>query len=122
MKLTTEQAHEALAKHGSYLTEACDRCGKLLREVRFTRKGEPGGWCTRECRDGEAAVAQREARRKRRAGRPKIHSSPADRQKAYREARRREFRNENGGIGLPHPEAKIASATDVESMDQEGIS
>ena len=122
MKLTTEQAYQALVKHGCFLTAACDKCGKLLAELRFTRKGEPGEWCSRECRDGEAAVAQREARRKRSAGRPKVYLSPAARQKAYREARRREFRNENGGTGLPHEEAKIASATGVESTGQEGIS
>ena len=120
MKLTSEQAYQALANHGCYVTEACDKCGKLLAEVRFTVKGEPGEWCSRECRDGEAAVAEREAR-KRRAGRPKVHSSPAARQKAYK-ARRREFRHQKGRIGLPHQEAKIASVTDVESMAQKGIS
>ena len=104
MKLATEQAYQALAKHGCYFTDACDKCGKLLGELRFTVKGEPGEWCSRECRDGEA-VAQREAR-KQTAGRPKVHSSPAARQKAYREARRRQFRNEKGGVRLLHEEAK----------------
>ena len=122
MKLTVAQAYQALAKHGCYLTGACDKCGKLLSEIRFTVKGEPGEWCSRECRDGEAAVAEREARRKRRAGRPKVYLSPAARQKAYREARKREFRNEKGGVRLPHEEAKIASASDVESTGQGGIS
>lgn len=57
MKLTEAQSHELMRKHGVYLTEACDKCGKLLGPVRFTRKGEDGVWCSRECRDGRQAHA-----------------------------------------------------------------
>jgi hypothetical protein len=52
MRLTEEQSRALLAKHGLYVTEACDRCGKLLGPVRFTRSGESGKWCSRLCRDG----------------------------------------------------------------------
>jgi hypothetical protein len=55
MKLTPRQAYELLAKHGSYITEVCDRCGKGIGPVRFTRKDDPGVWCSRECRDGKEA-------------------------------------------------------------------
>jgi hypothetical protein len=55
MKLTTRQAYERLLKHGCYVTEACDKCGQLLGPVRFTRYGESGVWCSRECRDGAEA-------------------------------------------------------------------
>jgi hypothetical protein len=54
VKLTVEQSRRSLEEHGSYLTEACDKCGKLLAEIRFTVKGQSGEWCSRECRDGVA--------------------------------------------------------------------
>ena len=57
MHLTGEQSYELLAKHGIYANEACDRCGQILGPVPFTRKGEPGVWCSRECRDGAEAHA-----------------------------------------------------------------
>lgn len=74
MQLTTEQSYDLLAKHGCYVTEACDKCGQLLGPVRYTRKGESGAgqfpppkdahpvrrmefpaYCSRECRDGAEA-------------------------------------------------------------------
>jgi hypothetical protein len=57
MRLTREQSYEALEKFGCYLTEGCDKCGKLLGPVRYTRKGEVGVSCSRECRgDAERPV------------------------------------------------------------------
>jgi hypothetical protein len=53
VKLTTAQSYEILAKHCSYITELCDACGKGIGPVRFTRKDDPGVWCSRECRDGK---------------------------------------------------------------------
>ena len=55
MKLTTAQSYEILAKHCSYIAELCDACGKGIGPVRFTRKDDPGVWCSRECRDGKEA-------------------------------------------------------------------
>jgi hypothetical protein len=52
MKLTARQAYELLEKHGSYITEICDRCGKGIGPVRFTRRDDSGVWCSPECRDG----------------------------------------------------------------------
>jgi len=52
MKLTQEQSQKLLRERGIWITEACDRCGKLLGSVRWTRKGEPGEWCSAACRDG----------------------------------------------------------------------
>jgi hypothetical protein len=49
------QSRTLLEKHGVYVTEACERCGKILGPIRFTRHGEPGEWCSRECRDGAKA-------------------------------------------------------------------
>jgi hypothetical protein len=39
-------------KHGVYVTEACDKCGKILGPFRFTRCGQTGEWCSKRCRDG----------------------------------------------------------------------
>lgn len=78
MKLTTQQAYEFLQKHSVYATEACDKCGRLLGAVRYTRMGESGEWCSRECRGD----VQREVIR--RGGRPRKYHSNAERQRAYR--------------------------------------
>jgi hypothetical protein len=55
MQLTTAQCHALLERFGVYTGECCDRCGQILGPVRFTRRGEAGAWCCRECRDGKAA-------------------------------------------------------------------
>ena len=52
MKLTKAQSQTLLRERGIWITEACDKCGKLLGSVRWTRRGEPGEWCAAECRDG----------------------------------------------------------------------
>jgi hypothetical protein len=59
MLLTIQQSYELLAKHGCYVREACDRCGQVLGHMRYTRKGDDGVWCSRECRDGKEAHAPR---------------------------------------------------------------
>jgi len=55
MKLVKEQSQKLLRDHGIWVTEACDRCGQLLGAVRWSRKGEPGEWCSKSCRDGITA-------------------------------------------------------------------
>ena len=67
MKLTEEQSGELFRRTGSYLKEACDRCGKPLAEVSYTRRGELGGWCSELCRDGSATVHTLRARARRQA-------------------------------------------------------
>jgi hypothetical protein len=57
MQVNTEQVYLLLEKYGCYANEACDKCGQILGYVRFTRKGDSGVWCSRECRDGEEARA-----------------------------------------------------------------
>ena len=39
---------------GCCVTEVCNRCGRLLGAVRFTRANDSGAWCSRTCRDGVA--------------------------------------------------------------------
>ena len=52
MRLTETQSRELLRTHSVYAKEACDRCGKVLGRIRYTRRDEPGEWCSRWCRDG----------------------------------------------------------------------
>jgi hypothetical protein len=77
-------------QHRSWITSACDRCGNLLGAVRWDRRGEPGEWCSEVCRDGNAAVHSRQARR---AGRPRLKLSAtgriSHRRKQIREAAQR---------------------------------
>ena len=52
MRLTEGQSHDLLRTHGVYVAEVCDRCRQILGHVRFTRRNQPGAWCSRACRDG----------------------------------------------------------------------
>lgn len=50
MLLREELRRRLLEERGITPIEACDRCGALLGAFRYTRRGEPGVWCSRECR------------------------------------------------------------------------
>jgi hypothetical protein len=52
VRLTAEQQAKAFAVYGVCANEACDKCGKVLAEVRYTRKEMPETYCSRLCRDG----------------------------------------------------------------------
>jgi|SRR5215472_276335 len=54
-----ELRRRLLEDRGLYAKEACDTCGQLLGSVRYTREGEIGEWCSRECRGGGVAAAIR---------------------------------------------------------------
>jgi hypothetical protein len=83
MRLTPNQSRELLSRFGAYVTEACDRCGQLLSAVRFTRRGDAGVWCSRECRgDGERRAI-------RKTGRPRKYENGDER----RTAKTRQQRN-----------------------------
>jgi hypothetical protein len=47
MRLTDVQSRDLLQKHGVYVTEVCDKCGKILGPIRFTRCGWTGEWCSK---------------------------------------------------------------------------
>ena len=81
MKITTEQQQAVRDKYGVFVNEACDKCGRLLGEIRFTIKDQPGEWCSRLCRDGQDRIRQHESRRN---GRPRKYQTSAERQQAYR--------------------------------------
>ncbi len=99
MKLTKEQSRRILGERGIGITEACDKCGLLLGAVRWTRKCEPGEWCSAACRDGikaerptsatiEVAPAVNTQQQKRigsrPSGRPRTHATNAEKQRSYR--------------------------------------
>lgn len=85
MKLTAEQRKILRDERDIVADECCDGCGKILGAVRWTRKHEPGEWCSRECRDGKAQAEAVEARRAARAGMPRKHTDDAEKQRAYRQ-------------------------------------
>jgi len=52
MRLTAEQQATGLGEHGVCANEACDKCGRVLAEVRWTRRDLPETFCSQLCRDG----------------------------------------------------------------------
>ena len=86
MLLTTAQAYDLLAKHGVFVREACNRCGQVLGPVRYTRRGESGEWCSRECRgDAETPAI-------RKGGRPRKYRTP-EQSRAAKTAQQRVYRD-----------------------------
>jgi hypothetical protein len=75
MRLTQTHSDQILKRHGAWITAACDKCGNLLGAVRWTRRGEPGEWCSQFCRDG--VKAERVPVRK---GRPRLQLSAKGRE------------------------------------------
>jgi len=67
MRLTAEQKARVIAVYGVYANEACDKCGKVLTEIRWTRNAMPETYCSRTCRDG----------RGKQTGGAGLHGSPA---------------------------------------------
>jgi hypothetical protein len=64
MKLKREQSQKLLRDRGIWVTEACDKCGQLLGSVRWTRRCEPGEWCSQACRDGMKTSAPKQSSKK----------------------------------------------------------
>jgi hypothetical protein len=52
LRLTVEQQARAFAAYGVRANEACDKCGKVLTEVRWARRDMPETYCSQLCRDG----------------------------------------------------------------------
>jgi hypothetical protein len=69
--------------------EICDRCGLGIGPVRFTRKDDPGVWCSRECRgDGERRTI-------RKSGRPQKYENGEER-RAAKTQQQRNYRSRPG--------------------------
>jgi hypothetical protein len=82
MMLTVQQSYKLLAAHGVFARECCNKCGQLLGAVRFTRRGESGEWCSRECRgDGERQKI-------RKGGRPSKYKDERTRKNAHAQQQR----------------------------------
>jgi hypothetical protein len=85
MKLTPDQSQELLARFCCYVMEACDKCSKLLGPVRYTRKDEPGEWCSRECRgDADREVVRRGGRPRKYRNAEMARAAKTVRQRGYR--------------------------------------
>jgi hypothetical protein len=85
MLLTAQQSYRLLAKHGAFAREICDKCGAVLGAVRFTRKDEPGVWCSRECRgDGERRTARKNGRPRKYRNGKECRAAKARQQRSYR--------------------------------------
>jgi hypothetical protein len=52
MQVTKAQSRELVQTHSVYVAEVCERCGQILGHVRYTRRNQPGEWCSKICRDG----------------------------------------------------------------------
>ena len=110
MNLSAEQRQQLLQDCGVWVTTACDKCGQLLGAVRWTRKGEPGKWCSAPCRDGISAPKLADAGRQdtrprqrigaRPAGRPRKHKSNAEKCRAYRKRLKRTSATRNTPLEL----------------------
>lgn len=85
MHLSNEQAHDLLGKHGVFALECCDKCGRILGAVRYTRRGESGEWCSRECRGNVVQVI-------RRGGRPRKYRNGVA-ARAAKTAQQRDYRS-----------------------------
>jgi len=104
MRLTEEQSGALLAKHGVYVTEACDKCGQILGPVPFTRFREPGVWCSRECRDRAEEAARYTTMRK--GGRPRRYG------KAEETRQRKPLLQLSHGAALNPQQSEMAVAPD----------
>jgi len=59
--LREELRRRLFGLRGISVAERCDKCGQLLGAVRFVRRGEPGVWCSPECRgDRERRSSKKE--------------------------------------------------------------
>ena len=100
--LREELRRRLLADRGVYVAEACDGWGQVLGAVRFTRRGELGVWCSRQCRgDGERPGIHR-------GGRPRKHESDAEKQRAYR----------HRVLGVTKPVSSLLETKDLQTQKQ----
>jgi hypothetical protein len=85
MPLTVQQSYELLARHGCYIAEICDACGRGIGPVRFTREGEGAVWCSRECRgDGPRRVVRKGGRPRKYRNGEECRAAKTRQQRDYR--------------------------------------
>ena len=113
MMLASQQTQEVLATHGCYAEECCDRCSLLLGPVRFTRQGEAGIWCSRECRGDD------DRRTIRKGGRPRKYKTENDRRQAQRRQnadRQKAFRGRAQRNGKPSDKPCISNGPQTQNL------
>jgi hypothetical protein len=99
MELNTSQVSKLAAEHRIFARYRCDKCGRLLGAVRFTRRGDAGEWCSRECRGDAQRV------KIHKGGRPRRYRSNADRQRAYR----------GRNLGVTKPVCSLVETNDLQA-------
>lgn len=62
MQMTIEQQSKIRTEHNVWVRCACNQCGQVLGAISYTRKDEPGEWCTARCRDGADQAEKQRAR------------------------------------------------------------
>ena len=97
MKLTVEQSYELLERFGCYVTHVCDKCSRLLGPASYTRKGETGVWCSRDCRDGASAREPKTCKHCR----AKLPEGKRRGTTFCDDACRKAFRRQNGSVHTP---------------------
>jgi len=111
MQLTTQQSYTLLEKFGVYAIECCDQCRQVLGPVRFTRRGDTGIWCRRECRgDGDRRTI-------RKGGRPRKYKAERDRHKAERRQnaeRQKAFRGRVRRNGKPSAKSCVPNGPETQ--------
>jgi hypothetical protein len=85
MILRDELKKRLLAARGIYDTEACDKCRQLLGPVRYTRAGDSGVWCSKECRGDAAQII-------RKGGRPRKYRN-SEHARTAKTAQQRDYRS-----------------------------
>jgi hypothetical protein len=105
MKLAPDQARQLLEHYGCYVTEVCDKCGQLLGWVRYTRQGEAGEWCSRECRGDFQKLTLK-------AGRPRKYRNGRER----RAAKTVQQRNYRSRLGVEKTVCTVAETKDLQAQ------
>jgi len=86
MVLTPERTRELLDRFGIFAVEACDGCSLILGAVRYTRQGEPGVWCSKECRgDGERPAIRKGGRPRKYRTEQECRAAKTSLQRVYRD-------------------------------------
>lgn len=84
MRLARGQSYALLERFGCYVTHMCDKCGKVLAPVSYTRKGESGEWCSAECRGDISRLMRRGGRPQKYRSREEKRAAKTRQQQVYR--------------------------------------
>jgi hypothetical protein len=106
--LAIEKSHQLLANYGCFAREICDKCGIVLGAVRYTRHGESGVYCSRECRGGAHRPATL------RPGRPRKY-------KTDRERRAAKTRQQRGYRSHPNVEKTVRIQSKTKNLQTQKL-